>query len=163
MTSRTNIWRNIDWWTVVLYLVLVLLGWISIYAAIYDQEHSSILDMSQSYGKQLIWIGTAVVLILIIMITDAKFFSTFSFVIYILTLMLLVGVLIFGKEIAGSKSWFQFGGFSLQPSEFAKFATSLALASYLSAQNRNLKKIKTLFRSFIIMALPAALMATPVQ
>ena len=157
MTSRTNIWRNIDWWTVVLYLVLVLVGWISIYAAIYDEAHSSILDMSQSYGKQLIWIGTAVVLILIIMITDAKFFSTFSFLIYILTLLLLIGVLIFGKEIAGSKSWFQFGGFSLQPSEFAKFATSLALASYLSGQNRNLKKVKALFKSFFIMALPAAL------
>lgn len=157
MTSRTNIWRNIDWWTVLLYLVLVLLGWISIYAAIYDDQHSSILDISQSYGKQLMWIGTSVVLILIIMITDAKFFSTFSFVIYILTLLLLVGVLVFGKEIAGSKSWFQFGGFSLQPSEFAKFATSLAMASYLSRQNRNLKKAKTLFKPLIIMALPASL------
>lgn len=157
MTSRTNISRNIDWWTILLYLGLVFLGWISIYAAIYDEQHSSILDMSQSYGKQLIWIGTSVLLALIIMITEAKFFSTFSFVIYIITLLLLVGVLFFGKEIAGSKSWFQLGGFSLQPAEFAKFATSLALANYLSGMNRNLMKFKTLLKAFLILALPASL------
>jgi rod shape determining protein RodA len=157
LTSRNNIYKTIDWWTILIYIALVLLGWISIYAAIYDEAHSSILDMSQSYGKQLIWIGTSILLALIILITDAKFFSTFSFLIYLLTLALLVGVLIFGKEIAGSKSWFQFGGFSLQPAEFAKFATSLALAKYLSGLNRDLTKIKFLLRSAVILAIPSAL------
>ncbi len=157
MTSRNNIYRNIDWWSILLYIALVLLGWISIYAAIYDEAHSSILDMSQSYGKQLIWIGTSILLALIILITDAKFFSTFSFLIYLLTLGLLVGVLIFGKEIAGSRSWFQFGGFSLQPAEFAKFATSLALAKYLSGLNRDLTKIKFLLRVAMILTIPSAL------
>jgi rod shape determining protein RodA len=157
LTSRNNIYRNIDWWTILIYIALVLLGWISIYAAIFDEAHSSILDMSQSYGKQLIWIGTSILLALIILITDAKFFSTFSFLIYLLTLGLLVGVLIFGKEIAGSKSWFQFGGFSLQPAEFAKFATSLALAKYLSGMNRDLTKIKFLLRAAMILAIPSAL------
>ncbi len=157
MTSRTNIFRNIDWWTILLYLVLVLLGWISIYAAIYDEEHSSILDMSQSYGKQLMWIGTSVLLAIIILVTEAKFFSTFSGLIYVFTIGLLIGVLLFGKEIAGSKSWFQFGGFSLQPAEFAKFATSLALAKYLSGLNSNLKKPKTLIRAMLILAIPSGL------
>lgn len=140
-----------------IYAAMVLLGWISIYAAIFDEEHSSILDMSQKYGKQLIWIGTSVLLALIVLVTDSKFFPTFSFFIYVLMLGLLVGVLLFGKEIAGSKSWFQFGGFSLQPAEFAKFATNLALAKYLSGLNIDLKKISTLIRAFIILAIPAAL------
>lgn len=155
MTSRTNITRNIDWVTVMLYLVLVLLGWISIYAAVYNENHSSILDMSQSYGRQLMWIGTSVVLALVIIIIDAKFFSTFSYAIYVATLGLLVAVLLFGKEIAGSKSWFQIGVFSLQPAEFAKFATSLALAKYLSGLNRDLTKWKTLLRAAVILAIPA--------
>ncbi|MCF8367279.1 MAG: rod shape-determining protein RodA [Bacteroidales bacterium] len=157
MRSRNNILQSIDWWTVVIYAAMVLLGWISIYAAIFDEEHSSILDMSQKYGKQLIWIGTSVLLALIVLVTDSKFFPTFSFFIYVLMLGLLVGVLLFGKEIAGSKSWFQFGGFSLQPAEFAKFATNLALAKYLSGLNIDLKKISTLIRAFIILAIPAAL------
>jgi rod shape determining protein RodA len=157
LKSRTNIARNLDWWTILLYLALMLLGWISIYAAVYNEDHSSIFDMSQSYGKQLMWIGTSVLLAVIISFTDAKFFSTFSFIIYLLTLGLLIGVLVFGKEIAGSKSWFQFGGFSLQPAEFAKFATSLALANYLSGLNRDLKKPKILFRAVLILAVPSGL------
>ncbi len=157
MNSRNNIIRNIDWWLVFLYVTLVLLGWINIYAAIYDEDHSSIFDMSQSYGKQLLWIATSIVLALVVLITDAKFFFNFSFFIYLLLLVLLIAVLVFGKEIAGSRSWFQFGSFSIQPSEFAKFATNLALAKYLSGLNINLKKIKPLLRAFLILAIPAGL------
>ncbi len=157
MRSRNNILKNIDWWTILIWVALVLLGWISIYAAIYDEEHSSIFDMSQKYGKQLLWIGTAVLLALITLFTDYKFFPTFSFIIYVLMIGLLAGVLVFGKEIAGSKSWFQIGSFSLQPAEFAKFATNLAVAKYLSGLNINLKKPKTLFKVFLIIAIPSGL------
>lgn len=157
MNSRSNIFKNIDWWLVLLYLVLILLGWVNIYAAIYDDEHSSIFDISQSYGKQLLWIGTSIVLALIILITDTKFFFNFSIFIYIGMILLLIAVLMFGTEIAGSRSWFQFGGFSLQPSEFAKFATNLAMAKFLSTLNLNLKNFKTLFQAFIILAIPAGL------
>ena len=157
MRSRNNILINLDWWTILIWAALVLLGWISIYAAIYDEEHSSILDMSQRYGKQLLWIGTAVLLALITLFTDYKFFPTFSFIIYVLMIGLLAGVLVFGKEIAGSKSWFQIGSFSLQPAEFAKFATNLAVAKYLSGLNINLKKIKTLLKTFLIIAIPSGL------
>jgi len=157
LRSRNNILKNIDWWTILIWVALVLLGWISIYAAIYDEEHSSIFDMSQKYGKQLLWIGTAVLLALITLFTDYKFFPTFSFIIYVLMIGLLAGVLVFGKEIAGSKSWFQIGSFSLQPAEFAKFATNLAVAKYLSGLNINLKKPKTLFKVFLIIAIPSGL------
>ena len=131
------------------------MGLFSIYAAVYDPEHSSIFDSSQRYGKQAIWIATSVILILVIFMIDMKFFTSFSYIIYGATLGLLVFVLLFGKEVAGSKSWFQFGGFALQPSEFAKFATSLALARYLSAIQLNLKEFKQIARAAIIIAAPA--------
>lgn len=157
MSSRTNIFGNIDWWLVVLYMVMVLLGWVNIYAAIYDEEHSSILDLTQRYGKQMIFIGSSLLLALIILLTDAKFFSTFSMIIYLVTIAALVAVLIFGKEIAGSRSWFQVGSFSLQPAEFAKFATSLAVANYLGGTNINFHKFTSVFKAFLILAIPAGL------
>ncbi|MCD4663793.1 MAG: rod shape-determining protein RodA [Bacteroidales bacterium] len=151
MRQRNSIFENIDWLTIFLYLLLVFIGWISIYAAVYNEEHSSIFDMSQSYGKQLLWIGTSLLLGLVIMIVEAKFFSAFSYGIYLLIIFLLIAVLLFGKEIAGSRSWFQIGGFSLQPSEFAKFATSIALAKYLSGLDTNIARFRTkVLASFII-------------
>lgn len=133
------------------------MGWINIYAAVYNEEHKSIFDISQSYGKQLIWIITSIILAIIILIIDAKFFSTFSYLIYFITILLLIAVLLMGKEIAGSRSWFQIGSFSLQPSEFAKFATNLALAKYLSKLNINIHKFKTKLNAFFILALPTVL------
>jgi rod shape determining protein RodA len=157
LRSRTNIFQNLDWWLILLYALLVLIGWVNIYAAVYNEDHSSILDMSQSYGKQLLWIVTSVVIALIILLIDAKFYSSFSWIIYLAMISALVGVLLFGKEIAGSKSWFQIGSFSLQPAEFAKFATNLAMAKYLSALNLNLKNIRSMFKAVIILAIPAGL------
>jgi len=157
LKSRNNIGKNIDWWLVTIYLLMVFLGWISIYAAVYDEDHKSILDMSQNYGRQLLFLVTSFVLALIILLTDTKFFSAFAFPIYILTLILLVGVLIFGKEIGGSRSWFQIGTFSLQPSEFAKFATNLAVAKYLSSLNMDLTKLKSVLRSALILVIPSGL------
>lgn len=157
MRQRQNIFQNIDWVLVLLYFLLVLIGWVNIYAAVYNQEHQYIFDLSQNYGKQLIWIGTSAFLALVILIIDAKFFSTFSFVIYLLIIALLIGVLLFGKEIAGSKSWFQIGSFSLQPSEFAKFATALALAKYLSKMDLNINKFSTKAIAVTIIFAPAIL------
>jgi len=157
LRTGTYILKNIDWWLVLLYIMLVLTGWVNIYAAVYDESHKSIVDLSQNYGKQMLWIVTSVVLALIILITDAKFFSNFSFVIYLLMIGALIGVLIFGKEIAGSRSWFQIGSFSLQPAEFAKFATNLAMAKYLSGLNINLQKFKSVLKALTILAIPAGL------
>ena len=157
MRQRQNIFQNIDWITVLLYFLLILIGWINIYAAVYNQEHQYIFDLSQNYGKQIIWIGTSAFLALVILIIDAKFFSTFSYVIYLLVIAMLIGVLLFGKEIAGSKSWFQIGSFSLQPAEFAKFATALALAKYLSKMDLNINKFTTKALAVTFIFAPAVL------
>jgi len=148
---------NIDKVSIFLFLVLVFLGWINIYAAIYNEDHKNIFDISQKYGKQLMWIGASLILGLIILMIDAKFFLTFSYAIYGISIISLIGVLLFGKEIAGSKSWFQIGGFGIQPAEFAKFATNLALAKFLTSRNLNLKKFKSIYKALIIIGVPAFL------
>lgn len=157
MKEQKGLFRYIDRPLVILYLTLVLMGWISIYAAVYNEEHGSIFDLSQSYGKQMLWIVTSLVLAAMVILTDAKFFNAFAYPIYIGTILLLVVVLIFGKEIAGSKSWFQIGGFALQPAEFAKFATNLALAHYLSALDFDNRKRKSQIIPVIILVVPALL------
>jgi rod shape determining protein RodA len=157
MRQRSNIFQNIDWITILIFLGLLLIGWINIYAAVYNEEHKSLFDLSQNYGKQMVWIVTSIVLALIVLILDAKFFSTFSYVIYGAVLISLVAVVLVGKEIAGSKSWFEVGNFSLQPSEFAKFATALALAKYLSYLDLNIHKLSTKIISAAIILIPAIL------
>ena len=157
MREQRGIFNNIDWVMVSLFLVLVFMGWINIYAAVYNDEHNSIFDISQSYGKQLIWIGTALALGLAVLITDTKFFTAFAYVIYGGTILLLIAVLLTGKEIAGSKSWFELGSFALQPAEFAKFSTNLAIARYLSGLNINVKDLKTKLIPVAILGLPALL------
>jgi len=155
--ERKNVFNNIDWTLIILYLVLVLLGWVNIYAAVYNEEHKSIFDISQSYGKQMIWIASSLFLGLVILLTDARFFSTFAYIIYGLTIFSLVVVLAVGSEISGSKSWFQIGSFGLQPAEFAKFATNLALARFFSTQHLNIKDLKTRLAPLFLMGLPALL------
>jgi rod shape determining protein RodA len=153
LKEQKGIFRHIDRTLVLLYLALVLIGWISIYAAVYDDEHASIIDLSQLYGKQMLWIITSLILALMIILTDAKFFNAFAYPIYIGTILLLVIVLFTGKEIAGSKSC----GFALQPAEFAKFATNLALAHFLSALDFDHRKRKSQIIPLIMLALPALL------
>lgn len=157
MRDEKSILNNIDWVIVLLYLLLVFAGWINIYAAVYNDEHKSIVDISQSYGKQLIWIGSSIIIALIILMIDAKFISAFSYVIYVFHILLLIAVLVVGKEIAGSKSWFQIGSFALQPAEFAKYATNLAVAKYLSTLNINIKSPKSLIRVIFLLGIPSVL------
>ena len=135
MRRSINILNNTDWVTIGIYLVMVILGWINIYAAVFDEQHDSILDLSQRYGKQLIWIIAAIALAITIFLIDTKFYSFFAYIIYAIAILLLIGVLVIGKEIHGARSWFQIGGFQFQPSEFAKIAASLALAKYMSSYN----------------------------
>jgi rod shape determining protein RodA len=108
------------------------MGWLNIYAAVYNEEHSSILDMSQKYGKQLLWIGGAAFLAILILIIDAGFYTVFAYVFYAVLLLACMAVPFLGRTVKGSKSWFRFGDFGLQPAEFMKFATNLALAKFLS-------------------------------
>jgi len=140
-----------------MYLILVFMGWANIYAAIYNEEHQYIFDLTQSYGKQLIWILTAIILAIAVLATDRQFFVAFGFPIYILMMLILIAVLIFGKEIGGSKSWFAFGAFRFQPAEFAKFATCMAVAKYLSLLNIKISDLKTKLVCVALIALPMGL------
>ncbi len=157
MKEQKGLFRHIDRTLVLLYLTLVLMGWVSIYAAVYNEEHGSIFDLSQSYGKQMLWILTSLIIGFLVILTDAKFFNAFAYPIYIGTILLLIVVLFFGTEIAGSKSWFQIGEFRLQPAEFAKFATNLALAHYLSALDFDKRKRKSQIIPILILIIPALL------
>lgn len=134
-----------------------MVGWLSIFSASAGEDVSTLFDISTRYGKQIMWIGMAVLLASIIMVIDAKFFSTFSYVFYIGMLLILVGVLFFGSTVAGSRSWFKIGGFAIQPAEFAKFATALAMAKYLSTLNVDMRKLKTKVTSIAILLAPALL------
>lgn len=157
MRENKSIFTQIELPVVLLYLALTLIGWLSIYAAVYDEEHKSIFDISQRYGKQLLWIGLALVLGLFVMLTDTRFFNGFAFIIYLVTIGMLVAVLLFGSTIAGSKSWFQIGGFALQPAEFAKFSTGLALAAFLNRLDTYISQTRTKIISIGIIVLPALL------
>ncbi len=125
MRGYKNILGKVDWSVILLYLILVFVGWINIYAAVYNEEHHSIFDVSQRYGKQLMWIGLALIIAFVILLVDSQFFTSFAIPIYGFVLLSLVGVLLLGVKINGATSWFQFGSVKIQPSEFAKFATKL--------------------------------------
>ena len=158
MNSRSNnLLANIDWVSILLYLLLVFIGWLNIYAAVYDENHSSIFDISQKYGKQLVWIGAAFVLAFLVLLTDSKFFTTFSMVIYGIMMFLLIAVLFLGTETKGARSWFEIGDFRIQPAEFAKFATNLAIAYVMSRHNFKVMRFSSLLTIGLILALPAGL------
>lgn len=157
MSNRNSVFANIDWLTILLYGIIMLFGWVNIYSAVYDEAHHSIFDITQRYGKQMLWIGAALILAFFILLVDAKIYENFSFMVYIAVIALLIAVLVGGKEIAGSKSWFQIGGIAIQPAEFAKFATGLALAKYLTQPGVMVRKMKYLIRALIIIGIPAIL------
>jgi rod shape determining protein RodA len=154
-----NIWSGIDKITIVIFLAMVVLGWLNIYAAVYNEEHTKILDLTQQYGKQFVWIIATIIVAIFVVIIDSRFYYFFGYFIYGGLIFLLLLVLIFGKEINGARSWFQIGPLSLQPSEFAKIGTALALARYLSAHGQELTKLRTLLPAAVIIILPAILTA----
>jgi rod shape determining protein RodA len=143
MRDKKNIFHNTDKTLIWIYAILVLAGWLNIYAAVYDESHKSIFDFAANYGKQTVWIITSVILVLAIMMTDTKFFAAFSYPLYGFLILLLVAVIFIGKEISGSKSWIEFGALRLQPAEFAKLSTSLALAAYLGNLNTKFENLST--------------------
>jgi rod shape determining protein RodA len=152
-----NIWAGIDKTAIILFLILIFLGWINIYAAVYNEEHAGMLDMSQRYGKQFLWIIAAIILAIFIVTIDNRFYFFFSWFIYGFCMLLLVLVVLVGTEINGAKSWFVFGSVTLQPSELAKFGTSLALASYLNTRRQDLTRVSVILPAVVIIMFPALL------
>jgi rod shape determining protein RodA len=155
--KRGNILLNLDWITIAVYFLLVFLGWINIYSAVYDDNHANIFDFSQRYGKQLLWIGAAIVLILVALIVDSKFYSAFAYPFYGIGLLLLILVLILGVEVNASKSWFEIGTFRMQPVEFTKITICLALAQTLSSVGFSWEKPKYVFGIMALLGLPVFL------
>ncbi|MCZ8286672.1 MAG: rod shape-determining protein RodA, partial [Bacteroidia bacterium] len=130
-----SLFYGIDKITILIYLLLIFMGWLNIYAAVFNEEHQSIFDTTQKYGKQLIWIGSAVFIGFMILIIDAGFYTVFAYFFYGFFLLACIAVPYLGREVKGSRSWFRFGDFGIQPAEFMKFATNLALAKFLSNVN----------------------------
>ena len=152
--KNQRVGSSIDWITILLYTVLVIMGWMTIYSASLPIEETSLFDLSQIYGRQMLFIGLTIPIIFIILFTDAKLFERFSFVFYGIGIILLLGLFVFGKTIKGQTNWYQFGGFGFQPSEFVKTATALLLAKYLSYSQINLKFTKHQLMGLAIMGLP---------
>lgn len=143
MAKYRSQFSNLDALTIAIYAACVLLGWINVYAAVYNPEvDTRFFDMSTNSGRQFIWILVAVIIIIFIIVTDYKFYDTFAFMIYGFIVLLCILVIFIGANIKGSHSFFKIGDFTLQPAEFAKMATSLALAKYLSSPNVTLNKIR---------------------
>ena len=159
MKRTENILLRIDKISILLFLVMVVLGWLNIYAAVYNEEHRGILDLSQRYGKQFVWILAAIVLAGFVVLIDNRFYFFFGYFLYGGAILLLILVLVLGKEINGARSWFEFGSITLQPSEFAKAGTALAIARYLHSKGQELTRPKTLIEASAIILLPAVLTA----
>ena len=138
--NRANSFQ-LDWLVVLIYLALVLFGYFNIVSAATAGEFSSYFDLTQPYGKQSVFIGLSLVSIVLILSIDAKFYERFASVIYLASMVVLAGLFIFGKKINGAMSWYEIGGMTLQPSEFAKFATALAVAKYVSDLQTNIKNV----------------------
>jgi len=147
--------QNIDWMLVTLYLVMVTMGWFNIYAAVYNEEYKNIFDTSQSYGMQLVWIVTSLFLAFVILVIDGEFFPSFAYVVYGAFLLLLIATIFVAEPIKGSRSWIVVGSFRVQPAEFAKFATNLALAKFLSNLNIKIEKLSTKMVAAALFAVPA--------
>lgn len=158
MRQPKNIFSDIDWPLVGMYFFFVIVGWINIYAAAYNVDHKSILDFSQEYGKQFIWICISIFLILIVLILDAKFFSTFAYVIYIFAILFLITTLFIGTEVHGSKSWIYFSEtVRFQPLELAKFSTTLALAKLLGDIGVRIQDLGTRLKAILFIVVPSIL------
>src|SRR5512133_1693962 len=157
MPRRGNVWFNLDWLTVGLYLILIFLGCINVYAAVYSEQQNDVFDFSTRYARQMIYIFLAIVLAIAALVIEVNFYTFFAYLLYALGIFLLIAVLFFAREINGARSWFSLGWFNLQPSEIAKVFTVLAFAKYLSSFNLKVESLKTVFIACCIFILPALL------
>jgi len=158
--KNQSVTNNLDWISVIIYIIMVIMGWLNIYSSsLSTVEDSVVFDLSTFYGKQLMYIAFTIPLIFMILAVDGKFYEKFSSIIYGVALLALAGLFVFGKTVKGQANWYSFGGFGLQPAEFAKAATALALAKYLSDVQVNLKDVNRQLQALGIIFLPVILIA----
>ena len=127
-----SLFEGVDRWAVLLYLIIVIAGWLSITAASYDETAVNLYSFSHFYMKQIVWIGVAMVVALVVLLLDVRYYHMWAYPAYIGGVFLLIAALLFGREVNGAKAWFEFGSFRVQPVEFAKIATALAIARVMS-------------------------------
>jgi len=153
-----SIVKNLDWVSVILYLLLVSCGWIAIFSTTYsDLKASSIFDLNQFYGKQLLFIALSFLLILFILAIDSKLYINLAVTFYLIAIVLLAGLFVFGKETNGARAWYAIGSITVQPSEFAKVATALAFSRYVSDIHTDVRRIPDLLRAIAIICIPSFL------
>ena len=158
MASRNiNVWKSVDKVMIVIYLILVLFGWISIYAAGYNFDQASIFDFTERSGKQLLWIGLSFLIAVVILSIDTRVYEIYAYPIYIGLILLLVVTIFVAPDIKGSHSWLVLGPVSLQPAEFAKFATALALAKLFNSYNFKFTRPLNFFKVVMLIVLPMSL------
>jgi rod shape determining protein RodA len=159
--KNQSITNHIDWISVALFITMVLMGWLNIYSSSLSAVtgDSTIFDLSQFYGKQLLYIALTFPLVLIILFVEGKFYEKYSSIIYTISVLSIAGLYVFGKSVKGQANWYSFGSFGIQPSEFAKAATALALAKYLSDVQVNLKLVKDQIVALAIVFFPMVLIA----
>ncbi len=155
--SGRNLLKRIDWLTVLIYLSLVFIGWGNIYSSTFTETEKSLFDFGTLHGKQLFFIGVSFVAIILIMALEVNFYERFSSIFYLVSMLSLLGLFVFGKTIAGATSWYDLGFFNIQPSELAKVATALALAKYLSDIQTDIKQRKDQLYALLIIIIPAIL------
>lgn len=157
--KNQSVSSNLDWISVIIYILLVILGWLNIYSSSLSTtvDDAYLFDFTQIYGKQMLFVLFTIPLIFVVLSVDGKFYEKYSSIIFGISLVLLAGLFVAGKTIAGQRCWYAIGGFTLQPSEFAKAATALALAKYLSDVQINLKSINRQIQALLIVLLPILL------
>ncbi|MBK0380584.1 rod shape-determining protein RodA [Mucilaginibacter segetis] len=158
MNNQRSFFSNVDWITVLIYLSLCIIGWFNIHAAVFDEDHASIVDLSTEYGKQFMFIIISLMVATVILLLESRFLSALAPAFYGVTILLLIVVLVVGRNVGGNQAWISLGGgFRLQPSEFAKFATCLLLARYLSSTNVKITDLKSFLVAGAIILLPMML------
>jgi rod shape determining protein RodA len=158
MNQQRSFFFNVDWVTVLIFLALCTIGILNIHSAVYDVKHLGILDMDSNYSKQFIYMLSAIVIAIIILLLESRFLSALAPAIYTITTFMLLLVLVIGHNVMGNAAWISLGGgFKLQPSEFAKFATCLLLARYLSGTNVKITELKSFLIAAAIIGVPMLL------
>ncbi|MDD4515202.1 rod shape-determining protein RodA [Massilibacteroides sp.] len=151
---KTSIWKSIDWITIIFYLLMIIAGWFSICGASYEYDSMSLFDIAGRPGSQLLWMGLSVGIIFVIMMLEKDLFDVFGYLIYFIIILLLIATIFFAPEIKGSKSWLVLGPIRLQPAEFAKFATALAVAKFMGQYNFKLMTFKNFSTTLLLIFLP---------
>ena len=157
LKGNNSWWKALDWWTIGIYLCLIVLGWLSVCGASYDYGEPDFLDFSTRAGKQLMWIGCSLCLGFVLLMLDSRMYDAYAYLVYAVMMLLLLGTIFNPHEIKGSRSWIVLGPVSIQPAEFAKFATALALGKFMGEYTFSIHRMRDMLISLGLILLPMTL------